>query len=469
MSDSPESLTREEIYERVWAKPIRDVARDLGMSAVGLAKICVRLNIPRPSREYWANQAIGKAVERPPLPAAQPGDGLEWVWYGREPRRVPFPIPQAPDGSEAKAPEQHLPTLHPILVDVGPHFAKTHISRCGYLRPTKRRLVDIFVSQAMLARALDVANSIFLDLERCGHRVMIAKDPELWPISLDQREKPSDKPSYELDSWTPSSPTVVYIGTVAFALTLYELSEAVEMRLVGNEYVRVGHEPPRKPRSRVYYSDLTTTKDVPSGRLCLRAASPYKDVSWQREWRERAACDPPLLASDISSVLEHETPKIVALIRKRDRLAEEQRKRDEEFRRKWRLEEDKKKRAAAVQESINEILELAEAWSGRVRTEAFFADAEQCAESFADEERAKVVARISRARALLNPKNPLERLMSWKAPEERLPPELRDGIPLPIDFLEASTSAPQPQLTPAPISSDRPKSYWETRRWWQRH
>jgi len=41
-------LTREELYERVWQKPIREVAAELGISDVGLAKACRKSNIPLP-------------------------------------------------------------------------------------------------------------------------------------------------------------------------------------------------------------------------------------------------------------------------------------------------------------------------------------------------------------------------------------------------------------------------------------
>ncbi|MEO8401857.1 MAG: hypothetical protein ABI597_08705 [Gammaproteobacteria bacterium] len=33
-------LTREELYEEVWKRPLQQLAKDLWMSDVGLAKIC---------------------------------------------------------------------------------------------------------------------------------------------------------------------------------------------------------------------------------------------------------------------------------------------------------------------------------------------------------------------------------------------------------------------------------------------
>jgi len=45
-------LTREELYERIWHCPIRDVARELGVSDVGLAKLCNRNGIPKPPQGF---------------------------------------------------------------------------------------------------------------------------------------------------------------------------------------------------------------------------------------------------------------------------------------------------------------------------------------------------------------------------------------------------------------------------------
>lgn len=60
---------REKIYEEIWLEPIQHVAKRYDISDVGLAKVCKKLNIPRPGRGYWAMKAAGKAIpKRPPLP-----------------------------------------------------------------------------------------------------------------------------------------------------------------------------------------------------------------------------------------------------------------------------------------------------------------------------------------------------------------------------------------------------------------
>ena len=64
--------------------------------------------------------------------------------------------------------------------------------------------------------------------------------------------------------------TVVSLGPLAIGLTIYELSERVEVRLVKGEWVPVATSQPERWRSR-YDRDWTTHKDRPTGRFVVRA------------------------------------------------------------------------------------------------------------------------------------------------------------------------------------------------------
>jgi AcrR family transcriptional regulator len=64
------AFTREQLYQRVWSKPLSVVAKEVGVSSNALAKICSRLMVPYPSRGHWAKVNGGKALARPSLPAA---------------------------------------------------------------------------------------------------------------------------------------------------------------------------------------------------------------------------------------------------------------------------------------------------------------------------------------------------------------------------------------------------------------
>src|SRR5687768_1708485 len=61
-------LSRKDFYNLVWSKPMSKLAELYGLSDVGLAKICKKLDIPRPPRGYWAKRRVGRNPRKTPLP-----------------------------------------------------------------------------------------------------------------------------------------------------------------------------------------------------------------------------------------------------------------------------------------------------------------------------------------------------------------------------------------------------------------
>src|ERR1022692_703834 len=67
-------IQREDLFELVWSEPMRTIAPPLGVSDVGLRKICLRANLPLPPVGYWEKLRHGKRVhKRPPLPVLKSG------------------------------------------------------------------------------------------------------------------------------------------------------------------------------------------------------------------------------------------------------------------------------------------------------------------------------------------------------------------------------------------------------------
>lgn len=63
------NISREELFALIWEKPAVEVARDMGISDVAVAKLCTRLQVPKPPRGYWARIEAGQTPRRPPLRA----------------------------------------------------------------------------------------------------------------------------------------------------------------------------------------------------------------------------------------------------------------------------------------------------------------------------------------------------------------------------------------------------------------
>jgi hypothetical protein len=64
-------LTRQELYARVWSMPLRQLAREFGISDVAIGRMCRRRNIPCPPPGYWAKLRAGRPPPQPLLPPPQ--------------------------------------------------------------------------------------------------------------------------------------------------------------------------------------------------------------------------------------------------------------------------------------------------------------------------------------------------------------------------------------------------------------
>lgn len=99
--DNKTPVSRERLYEEVWAEPMTKVALKYNVSSSFMARVCTWLNVPRPERGHWAKLVVGKTTRRPPLPEAEPGDELEWNRYGQA-RRAKLPLPKPTPSASGK-------------------------------------------------------------------------------------------------------------------------------------------------------------------------------------------------------------------------------------------------------------------------------------------------------------------------------------------------------------------------------
>lgn len=71
-SEQALNVTRENLYEVVWRRPISQLAAHWGISASKIATTCKNLGVPYPSRNYWQLLANGARVGREPLTPSAP-------------------------------------------------------------------------------------------------------------------------------------------------------------------------------------------------------------------------------------------------------------------------------------------------------------------------------------------------------------------------------------------------------------
>jgi Arc/MetJ family transcription regulator len=168
---------RAQLLAEVWAEPLTVIAHRYGLSNVGLAKLCTRLNIPRPAQGHWAKRAAGKPVPAvPALPA-----------YTGSPSALRRPTRQATMDSappvdprlaaviafEARAENRirvvtSVQEWHPMVVAAQASLQRPRIDARG-LPQTTAGTLDISVSPALLPRTLCVANALLQALEVRGY------------------------------------------------------------------------------------------------------------------------------------------------------------------------------------------------------------------------------------------------------------------------------------------------------------
>jgi len=163
------SYSREEIYQAVWSEPIRDACKTFGVTEIALAKVCWRMNVPRPKHGYWLRRSIGQELPRKPLPATAPDtptrfEGDRWVEPAPEPSRpaTEKPKPQ-PIAVEPIVVPETLGTLHPCLAGALDDIrgGSKHLWECHRWRGT----IPILVSEGSLDRALRVMSALMFALE----------------------------------------------------------------------------------------------------------------------------------------------------------------------------------------------------------------------------------------------------------------------------------------------------------------
>jgi hypothetical protein len=192
MSQTRITLTREELYEQVWTEPMVHIAKRLGLSDRGLAKLCARYDIPVPPRGWWAKKQHGRAVRRIALPPG--GAETELVFHSSdiEMQRPSDPpeVEREKDPAWRIAVPEDLPISHPLIkrAVAAIRQAAREDSKHGAVRwqdryqaklakPGKEHL-DIAVSKASVARASRIMQALFSAFERRGFTVRISENGE---------------------------------------------------------------------------------------------------------------------------------------------------------------------------------------------------------------------------------------------------------------------------------------------------
>jgi len=189
----PRTLTREQLYAEVWQKPVTQLAKEFGLSDVGLAKLCRRHLVPLPYRGFWARKAAGQTPKPIPLPPQRRGIPATVLL---DPKPVEPPKPPDPEieqalacdavfAAEDRVPE-NLRGADPLVTRTRDAIAAGH--KDDYGRSASKWNSDcplnINVSAPMLHRALRIAEAIIRGAIRRGYTVETPKEGRVAKIFI---------------------------------------------------------------------------------------------------------------------------------------------------------------------------------------------------------------------------------------------------------------------------------------------
>jgi hypothetical protein len=161
---------RQKLYEEVWSKPLRVLAKEFGLSDVGLAKICKKMNIPTPGLGYWTRVRCGQTIERTPLPIMKESIELVTQVAAAPPQNSPEPLPPLKKPVPKAA-------LHPLVQQTKQAYVTGRVDDYGRVLPSDWNLprLSIRVTKPGLQRALEFMDRLIKLIEANDMRVSIER------------------------------------------------------------------------------------------------------------------------------------------------------------------------------------------------------------------------------------------------------------------------------------------------------
>lgn len=169
-------FTRENLYEKVWERPVLIIAREIGVSDVALAKACRKAGIPLPNRGHWAIVKSGRTVKMPPLPKPKP-DQLDSVCLTVLENPPPkLPKVEIPVGPLIEIPSELL-NPHRLVTELKlATQGKKEDKGVIPLNYEYQRILRVRTSAAQLERALILMDVLIKQFEdKKGYKVRISE------------------------------------------------------------------------------------------------------------------------------------------------------------------------------------------------------------------------------------------------------------------------------------------------------
>lgn len=244
-------LTRQQLHNLVWSKSLRDASLEIGISDVGLKKVCSRYGIPTPPQGYWLKVGPRDETKIPSVPeiiadqvidihVLDPASPLATAEAKR--REAMLARERSPELGITVDPSP--PRLHPMAKKVQTVLLAAKPDDYGCLRCYEPQLPFARVAPASVPRAVALINALLLAFEARGLR---------WIAGTGSR-------------WDSSASVIV--EEVQFQIGVYEAVQRRTHRLTPDELAQVIK----------WGSSFAPTYDfIPSGQFSIRRGQ-YDDL-----------------------------------------------------------------------------------------------------------------------------------------------------------------------------------------------
>lgn len=308
-----------------------------------------------------------------------------------------------------------------LIDDLKTYLPVSSVTKDGYYKPTKKKLLDLNVSETGFNSAIDFLSRFFAALGKQGYWVRLAEGNEgLHCQGIDIKEDPKEGGLRYDSLWRPCSASIICVGDMLFGFSLAEMTEYVPAKEVNGRYIR--DETMIRWMRGTYEKPFryVIRHTLPTGRFLLQLYSPYSSTNWQVQFRQTKQCG---LVSQIPKIISamHDA---VPLIKKQQ---EEARVKAEKRRIQWELDEKKywereriRRENEAYNASVAELKAIMAQWAEDKSIEQFFHEAELDASLLEEKQKGPVMERLQLARQLLSVDTAVERLLRWVTPQEWL-------------------------------------------------
>lgn len=382
MDSAPVKLSREQLYEEVWQTPMHRLCAKYGLSDVGLAKVCRRMDIPRPPRGYWRRLSTGAKTRKPSLPPPGEFTQLEVTLHGRD--KIPEKIVV---NRETKIPtrsplvDEALNDPHPLVALTRDRFENASEDPSGILITKAKRVLELRVSRSQLDRCLRLMDTLFKSWEAEGLSIEILNE-----------------------TVANQHGTFLCSGNERLQIVIQERVEEYDPGPTDEEKLHPKWEWKKRTASRAT-SELTLLLDGGHVTSYTRFYRRFKDstcVSLESKAQQIRQAGVDYFQKRKQHAIDEEKRRVAAEEERRQRELEWARRQAE-----WKREEEREKKRQEEQRKIKELAEAASQWSRSEQVRNFIP---RCAASMkeAGVPEAKIASWVTWANAAANQIDPLK-------------------------------------------------------------